>query len=82
MYKRQRYDRLRLQVAELEAPERVVAAAQQRLGMVPAPGVTYLSPTGPVADDPAPRYTDGDVPSVPAAAGADWTEVKPYLAEG
>ena len=43
---REEYDRLRLKVAELEAPERVVAVAQQRLGMVSPPGVTYLSPTG------------------------------------
>lgn len=50
-----RYESLRLEVAELEAPGRVVAAAQERLGMVPAPGVTYLSPTGPTTDlaDPA-----------------------------
>jgi cell division protein FtsL len=74
-----KYDRLRLQVAELEAPERVVAAAQQRLGMVPAPGVTYLSPEGPMADEPARQHRDGDVP---ALAGEDWARVKPHLAEG
>ena len=74
-----RYDRLRLEVAELESPERVVAAAQQRLGMVPAPGVTYLSPSGPMADDPASRHGDGDVP---ADGGESWARVKPHLAEG
>ncbi len=46
---------LRLQVAELESPERVVAAATD-LGMVPPPGVTYLTPSGlvtvPPPDDP------------------------------
>lgn len=47
--------RLRLEVAELEAPARVVAAAQQQLGMVPPPGVTYLSPTGPTASAPSGR---------------------------
>lgn len=41
--------RLRLAVAELEAPGWIVAAARQQ-GMVPPAGVTYLSP-GP----PAPR---------------------------
>lgn len=44
-----RYQRLRLQVAELESPSRIVATAQERLGMVPPPSVTYLSPTGAVS---------------------------------
>ncbi|HMC41470.1 MAG TPA: hypothetical protein VKI20_00565 [Acidimicrobiales bacterium] len=42
-----RYDRLRLQVAQLSSPGRIVASAQERLGMVPPPGITYLSPVGP-----------------------------------
>lgn len=37
------YQRLRLHVAELEAPDRVVTVAQDRLGMVPAPEVVYLT---------------------------------------
>ena len=41
-----RFERLRLEAAQLESPERVVAQAQERLGMVPAPDVTYLSPKG------------------------------------
>jgi cell division protein FtsL len=36
---------LRLQIAELESPDRIVAAATD-LGMVPPPGVTYLTPSG------------------------------------
>ena len=47
-----RRQRLRLEVAELESPQRVVAAAQQRLGMVPPPGVHYLSPSGVTGDPP------------------------------
>jgi cell division protein FtsL len=43
----ERYDELRLQVAELESPERIVAAATE-LGMVPPPEVTYLTPSGAV----------------------------------
>jgi cell division protein FtsL len=39
-----RNQQLRLQVAELESPTRIVAAAQQ-LGMVPPATVTYLSPS-------------------------------------
>jgi len=41
-----RYERLRLEVAQLESPGRIVTAAQERLGMVVPPTVTYLTPTG------------------------------------
>ena len=71
-----RYERLRLQVAELESPARVVAAAQERLGMVPPPGVTYLSPAGP-ASGPA---ADDTEPGQEGAATADWSSVKRQLA--
>jgi cell division protein FtsL len=70
-----RYERLRLQVAELESPDRIVAVAQERLGMVPPPGVTYLSPSGAVTDPPASRTAD------PGTA-AGWNEVKPHLDTG
>jgi cell division protein FtsL len=39
---------LRLQVAELESPARIAAAATRDLGMVPPAGVTYLTPSGAV----------------------------------
>lgn len=72
------YDRLRLKVAELESPERIVADAQQRLGMVPAPKVIYLTPT---IEEPtgtaAPPPTTDDL-----AAGSNWSVVKPHLADG
>ena len=51
-----RNERLQLEVAQLESPERIVAAAQERLGMVPPPGVTYLSAEGPVSA-PSPATT-------------------------
>ena len=54
-----RYERLRLQVAELESPSRIVATAQERLGMVPPPSVTYLSPTGAVSTTAGPGEADG-----------------------
>ena len=68
-----RYERLRLQVAELESPGRVVAAAQERLGMVPPPGVTYLSPVGAATglDDTGPG---------PQTATEAWSAVKRELA--
>ena len=70
-----KYDRLRLQVAELEAPERVVAVAQQRLGMVPPPGVTYLSPSGATKSGPRSRHADRS-----ATPDASWPTVKAHLA--
>ena len=69
-----RYERLRLQVAELESPARIVAAAQERLGMVPPPGVTYLSPAGPVSGAAA------DAEPGQEAATDDWSTVKRELA--
>ncbi|HEX3622354.1 MAG TPA: septum formation initiator family protein [Acidimicrobiales bacterium] len=39
--------RLNLQVAQLEAPAQIVAAARSRLGMVTPPSVTYLNPAPP-----------------------------------
>ena len=77
-----RYQRLRLEVAQLESPDRIVAVAQERLGMVPPAGVTYLSPSGVVsgeieaaaaADDDAAATSGGGGP------GRSWATVKPYL---
>ena len=53
---------LRLQVAQLESPERVVDDAQ-KLGMVPPATVHYLSPGGTASAPPAPTPT-----TVPARA--------------
>ena len=71
---RNEYDRQRLKVAELEAPERVVAVAQQRLGMVSPPGVTYLSPTGVRTGPPREQATAGDNESTA------WPAIKAELA--
>lgn len=80
------YQRLRLQVAELEAPERIVAAAQERLGMVPPPGVTYLSPSGPMTatepTDPAAVDDASTLVDEAAGVGPSWTSVKPLLGTG
>lgn len=70
-----RYRVLRNDVAEMESPARVVAAAQQ-LGMVAPDDLVYLQPgavdrsseaTGAVADNP-------DAPP-----GTDWSAMKPLL---
>ncbi len=66
-----RYDRLRFDVAELESPERIVAAAHDRLGMIEPPEVTYVAP---VASN-APVATDDD-----SATAPDWRNVKSELA--
>ena len=80
-----RYQRLRLRVAELESPARVVATAQERLGMVPPPGVTYLSPSGAVADELGAKHADrSDAPAGEngGATTGPWAAVKPYLGGG
>jgi hypothetical protein len=64
----QRYEQLRLDVARLAAPERIVAAAQ-RLGMVVPPDVAYLMAPTPTSSEPA-----------SASVAGEWTQVKPHLA--
>lgn len=84
-----RYERLRLQVAELESPARIVATAQERLGMVPPPTVTYLSPTGAVGAstrrDEAREADDGQaiagVRTESAAEAEGYARVKRSLAD-
>lgn len=77
-----RYQSLRLDIAELEAPDRIVREAQERLGMVPPPDVTYLSPSAALADEvgaaaAAPSPTSGE-----AGERAAYANVKPYLSGG
>lgn len=84
------YERLRLDVAQLESPERITTEAIERLGMVPAEQVQAVSPraedvapgTGPAigqsgatVDDKA---TASDGTSDPANART-WAELKPHL---
>lgn len=64
----QRYERLRLEVSHLAAPERIVEEAKQRLGMVVPPTVSYLLAPAPTGDDPS---------SAPLERG--WSKVKPSL---
>lgn len=77
------YERLRLRVAELESPGRVVADAQHRLGMVQPAEVTYLSPDpSPTFAAPAkePRAAGGKTVAA-ADPATGWQIVKPHLAE-
>ena len=55
--------RLRLQVAELEAPHRVLAVARERLGMVQPAEVGYLAPAGvQTGDDDRVRVEPAEAP--------------------
>jgi cell division protein FtsL len=76
-----RYQALRTEVAEMESPARVVAAAQE-LGMVAPQDLVYLQPDAPhpagdPADAPDSAGTGGDDP----VSGADntWAVMKPLL---
>jgi cell division protein FtsL len=93
--KQAEYDRLRLQVAELESPNRIVATAQERLGMVSPPTITYLAPSPDVviaAATPATPATPARDVSAPhanrkheaasTAPPVNWSTVKPHLSEG
>ena len=69
-----RYQRLRLQVAELESPARIAAEAHDKLGMVQPPAVAYLAPQAPSTgrpSTPAQQQKDGS---------SDWSNVKSQLA--
>ncbi|HEV2768299.1 MAG TPA: hypothetical protein VGV63_11420 [Acidimicrobiales bacterium] len=75
-----RHQALRLEVATLEAPDRVVSVAQERLGMVSPDTVTYLQAAAPAESAPEPP------PAVASAGEAgelgtqpSWGAIKPYL---
>lgn len=73
-----RYQKLRLAVAEMEAPDRIVAEAS-RLGLVTPPAVVYLVPEGelPASDRSGRLASNGPTPRPP-----DWARVKPFLGGG
>ena len=58
---------LRLRVAELEAPDRIIAAATD-LGMVPPEGVTYLTPAGAVTAGAPPVTVQAATPATAPVA--------------
>jgi cell division protein FtsL len=77
------YQRSRLEVARLESPQRVVAVAQERLGMVPPGEITYLSPSLDAAGEVA---AAAPVDGAPDERGRShpqaWATIKPYLGDG
>jgi len=68
-----RYEELRRDVAELEAPQRILGEATGELGMVPAGDPVWLSPDEPAPTDDLP---DDPLPESPDTSAA---RVKPYL---
>jgi hypothetical protein len=68
-----RYERLRMERAELESPDRIVAEASE-MGMVPADDVTWLTP-----DHPAPEGVESTPEAGAEAPGTSWADVKGYL---
>jgi cell division protein FtsL len=75
-----RYQQLRLEVAQLEAPQRVVGRARQ-MGMIEPARVTYLTPTTKTSAT-APNRRDGDEPVPTGEAAGGWEHVKPHLDGG
>ncbi len=86
------YEKLRLQVAQLEAPARIVSDAEGRLGLGQPGSVTYLPATNSRATQDGGTAPAGPGPAGPEAAGsasagsvaapqgdADWPSIKSYL---
>ncbi len=80
----ERYEKLQLEVAELEAPARIVSAAEGPLGLRQPGSVTYV-PAPPTTATPTSRLAGagaalGAGPTSAAPQGdADWPLIKPYL---
>jgi cell division protein FtsL len=75
-----RYQRLRLQVAELESPARIVATAQDRLGMVQPTSIAYLAPQAPNTMTSTPSSSSSTPEATPTTDQRDWSDVKSQLA--
>ncbi|MFP3900076.1 MAG: septum formation initiator family protein [Acidimicrobiia bacterium] len=73
-----RYESLRVDVAELESPERIMREARDRLGMVPPEDVGWLTPDEPAAGAGPAGSEDGGGGS-DETPDTSWADVKPYL---
>jgi hypothetical protein len=71
------YSANRLKVAQLQSPDHIVEAARDRLGMVPPPVVTYLSPSEAMAAEAG--TTAREDPATTSSDGTSWAAAKPYL---
>ena len=73
-----RHQALRLEVATLEDPARVVSVATERLGMVAPDVITYLEPVHVTQQDPPPP-PPAAAQAEDASAALSWGGVKPFL---
>jgi cell division protein FtsL len=77
------YQSRRLQVAQLEAPQRIIDVATHKLGMVPPDGTTYLTPAAGSGASASTGANQGDTTDTTVAPSNDeaaaWPLVKPYL---
>ena len=79
------YQRNRLEVAQLEAPARIVDVATQRLHMLPPPGTSYLVPSGTTAaavtgpGGGTGATSDQAKQDQADETGSKWSTVKPQL---
>jgi cell division protein FtsL len=67
------YEKLRLQVAQLEAPARIFSVAEGKLGMQQPGSVTYLPAL------PAPLSKGQPARAASPQGDADWPMIKPFL---
>jgi cell division protein FtsL len=72
-----RYQQLRKDVAQMESPERVVAAAEAQ-GMVSPQDLVYLQPPAATATSASDAASNSDA-LASRPAGASWSTVKPML---
>jgi len=69
------YQRLQLEVAQLNAPDRIVGVAEGKLGMVPSTSVPVLTPSEPGASTSVPAS-----PTQAPAGDADYPRIKALMA--
>jgi cell division protein FtsL len=74
----ERYEKLRLEVAQLEAPARIVSVAEGKLGMRQPGSVTYL-PATPTSAAPGARAGASSARVAAPQGDADWPLIKQYL---
>ncbi|HTN81231.1 MAG TPA: septum formation initiator family protein [Acidimicrobiales bacterium] len=78
------FDQLRAEVAQLESPDRIVAVAQNRLGMVQPTKVTYIAPTveqvvSVVSATGQALPDDKESDAATTGAGRPWSQLKPLV---
>jgi hypothetical protein len=74
--------KLRLEVAQLESPARIVSVAEQRLGLAPPDSIKYIAPSGDnalavkQASDTAASGGPTSSPTTTISGGIAWSKLK------